>query len=69
MLLSPVPNPLAVAVERPGLDAVQLAAGLAERGVRGMTMGRFLRLTTHMDVGSEDVVRLEQAAREVLSQH
>ena len=59
-------NIVMVGVERKGLDATRLAEGLVQRGVRGMAMGRYLRLTTHLDVGPEDVERLEEAARAVL---
>jgi len=59
-------NIVMVGVEREGLDATRLAEGLVRQGVRGMVMGRYLRLTTHMDVGPEDAQRLEDAARAVL---
>jgi len=50
-----------------GLDAPALSAALGERGVRALAMGpAVLRFVTHMEVGSGDVERAEEALRAVL---
>ena len=49
------------------MDAAQLITGLAEHGVRVMSIGEgVLRFVTHLDEGPEDLDRLEVAARAVL---
>lgn len=47
-------------------DAAQVAAQLATHGIRVMPLGpRILRFVTHMDVGPDDVARLERALRAI----
>ncbi|MGB0332328.1 MAG: threonine aldolase family protein, partial [Planctomycetota bacterium] len=56
-----------VTVERDGLTAAAVAAGLAQRGVHVMAMGpQVLRFVTHLDLGADDVRRLEVAALAVM---
>jgi len=56
-----------VVVESAEHDAASLSAALDERGVAVFPMGeRVLRFVTHLDVGPEEVERLEGAAREIL---
>ena len=60
-------NIVMVRVDHPRVDAAQLVTGLAEHGVRVMSIGEgVLRFVTHLDVGPEDLDRLEVAARAVL---
>lgn len=48
-------------------DAAQVAARLATQEIRVMPLGpRTLRFVTHMDVGADDVTRLERALRTIL---
>jgi threonine aldolase len=61
-------NIVFVDVTDPALDAPAIAARLAERGVGVMAVGpRRLRCVTHRDVTTEDLERLEEAARAILS--
>lgn len=61
-------NIVMVHVEHPAVDAKGLVAGLERHDVRVMAMGEgVLRFVTHLDVGPEDLDRLEEAARTVLA--
>jgi threonine aldolase len=54
-------------VELSGMDAAALSAALAEHDVLVMALGPdVLRFVTHLDVGDEDVVRLERALDAIL---
>ena len=60
-------NLVLVEVGSSRLDAAQLGEELAERGVRVLPLGeRVLRFVTHMDVGEEDLARLDAALLEIL---
>jgi threonine aldolase len=56
-----------VTVEREGLTAAAVADGLGQHGVQVMAMGpQVLRFVTHLDLGADDVQRLETAAVAVM---
>lgn len=60
-------NLVMVKVEGSRFDAASLSAALAERGVRVLPLGeRILRFVTHLDVGPEDVEKLDAAMLEIL---
>ncbi len=61
-------NIVMVDIERPDLDAAALSRLLAEHGILVLPMGpRTLRFVTHLDVGTADVLRLENACSSVLA--
>jgi threonine aldolase len=56
-----------VQVTHSDYDAQALVEALGREGVLVMAMGeRRLRFVTHLDVGPEDLDRLEKAARDIL---
>lgn len=60
-------NLVMVRVKAARFDAASLAEELGERGVRVLPLGeQLLRFVTHMDVGPEDVDKLDAAMLEVL---
>lgn len=60
-------NIVMVTVEREGLTAAAVADGLGQHGVQVMAMGpQVLRFVTHLDLGADDVQRLERAAVAVM---
>ena len=57
-----------VRIERPGWTPERLTDALAEHGVLTMPMdAASVRFVTHLDVGPEDVARLEGALAAVLT--
>jgi threonine aldolase len=60
-------NLVMVGVNSPRFDADDLAQELAAHGVRVLPLGReILRFVTHMDVGPEDVEKLDAALLDIL---
>lgn len=60
-------NLVLVTVDHPDHNAASLAAKLGEEGVRVLPLGEnLLRFVTHMDVGPEDVDRLQAALNKIL---
>ncbi len=59
-------NIVLVQVDHPELSAREVAEAFGRFGVRVMALGpRALRFVTHMDVGEDDVERVERAARSI----